>query len=223
MRNRMILTVILALAAMGMASSALATVWCGENGVVRLSFTEGKPLDAVREITVGEKGVTTIDLYAYLSDMDPLQKDGEAFLSLSALEMTLVIEGGEGFFTGQEFPMANRSLGRRPGEIIAGFYPGLPVTNEGTLLVHWQILFQGTPQNVVFKLDSKAGVTAERSPEIKEAGSFALYTGSESSQQLGDLFGAGYVPAYLNFEGEADLTPLKGKVSWQKAGVSEKR
>lgn len=205
-----------------MAGAAQAQ-WCGENGVIKLSFTEAPSLQSVATVPAGDKGVTIVDLYAYLTGVEPLQKDGEAFVAIAGLEMTLLIEGAEGFITAQDFPMKNRSVGRRPGEVIAGMYPGISLDQKQTQLVHWQILFQGHPQNVVFRLDPDGGVTSKRTPGVREAHPYALYTGTEASKQVGSIFSAGYVPAYLNYSGKPDLTPLRGKVTWQEAGVYQKR
>ena len=48
-----------------------------------------------------------------------------------------------------------------------------------------------------------------------------MYVGSVPSYQMGDVFGAGYVPAYLNWDGEPDLQPQSGEASWQDVGIYE--
>ncbi len=202
---------------------AFASDWCGENGLVRLSFTEGEELNSVKTLETDAKGVVMVDLYAYITDMDPVKRDGEAFLGIAAVEFTLVIEGAEGFITSQEFAQANRSVGRRPGEVMVGLDPGLPVKNGRAQVVHWTILFQGNPENVVFRLDREALISCARTEGCSEGRPYALYTGNDASNQLGSLFGAGYAPAYLNFKGEPDLTPLKGMQSWQDVGLYDAR
>jgi len=214
---------VMTLAVLLVAAPALATNWCGENGVVRLSFMPGGELQAVHEADGSEKGVTMVDVYAYLTDFTPVQRKGEAFLGIGGLEMKLLIEGAEGFITSQEFPVANRSLGRKPGEIIAGFYPGIEVGTEPVELVHWTVLFQGTPENVVFRLDTADGLTAQRTDGLAGMGCSAYYTGMEQAGQLGDLFGAGGVSAYLNYEGEPDLQVRHSQLSWQQVGQYEAR
>ena len=206
-----------------MVTVATATDWCGENGLVRLSFTEGEELQAVKTVETSGKGITTIDLYAYITDMDPVKRDGEAFMGIGAVEFNLVIEGAEGFITSQIFAMANRSVGRKPGEVMVGLDPGLPVKGGSTQVVHWKVLFQGNPENVVFRLDHKELLSCVRTEGCPDAHPLALYTGNDASKQLGSLFGAGYVPAYLNFRGEPDLTPVRGKQTWQDVGIYEGR
>jgi hypothetical protein len=207
----------------GSADLASASGWVGENGLVRLSFTKGEELQGVTNVSEGEGGVTIVDLYAYLTDVDPVKLNGEAFLGLGAMEMTLMIEGAEGKITSQDFPVPCHSLGRNTGEVMAGIPDGLELEKEATLLVHWQIMFQGQPKNVVFRLDVDGGITRHRTEGVKEAQPYAMYTGRLVSKQHTSLFGAGYVPAYLNYEGETDLTPIRGKESWQDVGVYQKR
>lgn len=222
MVNRFTKKMILVLALMVAASSSIAAEWCGENGLIRLSFAEGKELQAIKN-TDAESGVTMVDLYAYLTDVDSVKKDGEVFLGIGALEFSLVVEGAEAFIVSQEFPMMNFSVGRRPGEIVVGFDPGIVLEKDHTQLVHWQIMFQGNPENIVFRLDSEAGVSCATTPGCPEAAPFGLYTGTESSHQVGSFFGVGYVPAYLNWKNDPDLTPQHGKQTWQQVGDYEKR
>ncbi len=219
-RKTLVLALLLVL---GSAASAVASGWVGENGLVRLSFAEGKEIQSVKTQEAGDGGLTLVDLYAYLTDVDPVKLNGEVFLGLGALEMTLKIEGAEGSIVKQEIPAPNHSLGRGNGEIISGLPNGIILEEDATLLVHWQIMFKGKPENVVFCLDLEGGITRFRSPDVKAAQPYALYTGRLISHQQGTLFGAGCVPAYLNFTGQPDLTPLHTKESWQDIGVYEKR
>lgn len=198
-------------------------LWCGQNGVIRLSFTPAPDLTAVHAAEASEKGVTIVDVYAYLTDLDPVKKNSVIFTGVGGLELNLIIEGAEGFITSQEFPIQNRSLGRRPGEIIAGFYPGIELQGEATQLVHWQVMFQGTPEDVVFRLDRSDGITAQRTEGLAGMQASAYYTGVDANQQLGDLFAAGSVAAYLNYTGEPDLAVKDARVSWQEVGVYEAR
>lgn len=197
--------------------------FCGENGVVRFSFVEGPQLQPVATVEAGENGVTMVDLYAWLTDVTPLKKNGEAFLGISAFELQLVIEGGEGFILKQDYPQAHRQVGQKLGNCIVGLYPGLDFTEGGTQLVHWQIMFQGTPENVVFRLDPAGMVTCERTPGCEESGVSALYAGTETSGFVGSIFGAGYQPAYLNPTAEVDLEDVHGTVTWQDVGEFELR
>ena len=81
----------------------------------------------------------------------------------------------------------------------------------------------GKPGNVVFGLDQDGLQTAKVLEGYDDAGSWALYTGTWASDTLGDIFGAGYVPAYLNWDGEPDLAPRRGKVSWDQTPLYGKR
>ena len=223
MMKKIVANGILVLTLMLLSFSNSAAEWCGENGLIRLSFTEGPELQSVMTTSAESKGVTMIDVYAYITDMDALKRNGEAFLGIGALELTLVVEGAEAFITSQEFPVAHRSVGRRPGEVIAGRDPGIILEEEQTQLVHWQVMFQGTPQNVVFSLDPDGGVSCGRTPGCTEARPYALYTGTTASRLINSIFGAGCVPAYLNFVGETDLEPLRGNATWKDVGIYDPR
>lgn len=204
------------------ASSAMAG-FCGENGVIRFSFVEGPDLQPVAHVEPGENGVTMVNLYAWLTDVEPLKKESEAFLGISAFELQLVIEGAEGFILKQEYPQAVRQVGKSLGNCIVGLYPGLDFKNRATQLVHWEIMFQGQPEDVVFRLDPAGIVTCERTPGCPESGVSALYAGTETSGFVGAIFGAGHQAAYLNPTGETDLEPVHGTVTWEDVGEFEKR
>jgi len=214
----MILITLLAL-----AGAAQASNWCGENGLVRFSFADGEEIMSVATAEPDESGVTLVDIFAWITDVTPLQKGGEAFLATSAVEMKLKIEGAEGFIIEQEFFMKNRNVGRASGTIAVGFDPGLPFVDGCTKVVRWRVLFQSKPENVVFSLDQSGLQTATTLKDYNEAGSWALYTGTWASDTLGDMFGCGYVPAYLNYDGEPDLAPRRGKMSWEEGTLYKKR
>lgn len=213
---------LLAIPALLLTPAAFAG-WCGENGVVRFSFEEGPELVPVAKVAAGENGVTMVDLYAWLTDVEPLQKDGEAFLGTGALELQLVIEGAEGFILKQEYPQESRQVGRTLGNCIVGFSPGLKIRDGATQLVHWQIMFQGSPENVVFRLDPEGLLTCERTEGCPGSGVSALYTGTQAGNSIGAIFGAGHQAAYLNYEGEPDLQPVTGTVSWEDVGEFSRR
>lgn len=205
------------------AGPAVASEWCGENGLVRLVFATAEGPTAVHDAAVGSDGTTRVELYAYLDAVTPVQRNEEAFLVIGGFELTLQIEGGEGFIVEERFPFKVVNVGRRPGECIVGIDPGQKLMPEGTELVRWTVVFAGQPRNVVFRLDPAGSVTCSKLPPCAESGSYAVYVGSVVSGQVGDVFGAGYTPAYLNWEGEPDLAPLTGSVSWREVGRYSER
>lgn len=197
--------------------------FCGENGVVRLSFSKGPQLQPVATVEPGENGVTMVDLYAWLTDVEPLEKDGQPFEGLASYELHLAIEGAEGYILKQEFSQEAKQIGPKLGSIIVGLYPGLYFTDGAVELVHWQIMFQGRPENVVFRVDPDQMVTCERTPGCPGAGLSALYTGINSQGFIGSIFGAGAQRAYLNYEGEPDLSLSRGTVTWRDVGEFQLR
>jgi hypothetical protein len=185
---------------------------------VRFSFTAGPDLQSVATVEPGENGVTMVDVYAWLTDVEPMQKDGEPFLGISAFELHLAIDGAEAFIIEQNYPQDVRQVGKQPGDCIVGLWPGLYFEEGAMQLVHWKVMFQGRPENVVFRLDPEAMVTCERTPGCEGTGISALYTGIDSQGFLWAVLGAGYQPAYLNYVGEPDLAPVRGNLPWRQAG-----
>ena len=133
---------------------AVATDWCGENGVVRFSFATGDELVEVFDAGEPVNGVTTVDVHAWLTDVDLVAQDGESFLRVGGFELKLTIAGAEGFIIKQEFPSQALNVGRKIGSIAAGLVPGERLTDGRALLVKWQVMFQGRPENVRFGLDA---------------------------------------------------------------------
>jgi len=212
-----VLTVIACLGAGG----AEATDWCGENGVIRFSFAEGEELVQNLETDEPTNGVTMIDLYAWLTDVDDVSREGEKFLRVGGVELKLSIEGAEAFLLKQEFPSQVLNVGDEIGTVIAGFVPGQRLHQGQTLLVHWQIMFQGRPENVRFGLDPSGVMSCATTEGCAEAAPPAVYVGVESSGQLGSLFGAGYSPAWLNPLGKPDASRVHAKQSYQDVGIFE--
>jgi len=206
---------------LGMFSTggAVASVWCGQNGLIRLSFTEGDSLVGVLAAKPDSSGLTAVDLYAVLDDVELVARDGEKFVSLGGFELKMVIEGAEGIIQAQEFPFRQFNMGQQLGTCYVGIYPGLAIKEGRATLVHWHILFRGKPQNVVFRLDPAGLRSCATLAGCEQHHPYALYTGTPTAGQTGDMFGAGYVPAYLNFDGEADLTPITSTGLWSEVGV----
>jgi hypothetical protein len=205
------------------AVGAGASTWCGDNGLVRFSFVEGDSLVSVFDAGEPQNGVTTVDVYAWLTDVDAVAADGEAFLHLGGFELELDIDGPEAFILEQEFPMKVLNVGQAKGSISAGLDPGQKLADGRAFLVRWKVMFQGRPENVRFGLDGGNLHSCVTNEGCAASGTCALYVGSESSRQLHLLVGAGYAPAWLNPTGQPDQTPVRGGQTWQEAGVFEAR
>ncbi len=211
------MTLALILGFLILAGSALAA-WNGQNGVVRFSFVEGPELQPVAHVPAGENGITMVDLYAWLTDVVPLERDGEVFTGTAGFELALTIEGAEAFITKQEYLQPCREVGQGKGKCIVGLDPGLDLDHGRAQLVHWQIMFQGEVKDVVFRLDPAGLFSCERVEGCEGSGVSVLYVGTRSTNFVGEVFGAGYQPAYLNPTGETDLTDINGTSSWQDVG-----
>lgn len=226
MGPRLSLVPVLALAAAlaVAAPAARASVWCGDNGLIRFSFAGGDTL--TETLTVGETmpGMTIVNVSAWLTGVDPVARDGDAFLRVGGVEMKLVVTGAEATVISQEFAEKKAvNVSSVPGHLAVGFSPGARLVDGRVLLVRWQVMFEGSPRNVRFGLDPSELRSCAGMAGCPEAGTQALYLGAGSANQLDCIFGAGYAPAWLNPEGEPDRTPVTGKVSWRDVGVFQAR
>lgn len=221
---RAAMTAMAVLAILGAGAAARASTWCGENGLIRFSFAEGDTI--VESLVTGEPqgGMTVVDVTAWLTDMDPVARNGDAFLRVGGIELKLKIDGAEANIIGQDFPDPKAlNVGAEPGSIAAGFHPGLRCGAGYVKLVHWKVLLKGRPRNVRFGLDGTNLRSCGTMEGCPAAGTQALYAGADAANQLDYLFGAGYVPAWVNADGEPDVTPVTGKVSWRDVGAFQAR
>ena len=203
--------------------SSPASTWCGDNGLIRFSFVPGDSLVTVLHSEDSESSVTSFDLYAWLTDFEPVAKDGEAFLHLGGIELKLSITGAEAFILEQEFPSKVLNVGKEMGHIAAGLHPGEKIRNNQVFLVRWKIMFQGRPENVRIGLDPSGLMSCTELEGCPDCDPVALYVGNESSRQVGIIFGAGYVPSWVNPTDEPDQTPVTGKCTWREVGVFSER
>jgi hypothetical protein len=209
---------------LSVALPAVAMVWCGENGLIRFSFVAGDTLVETLTTSEPKDGVTVVDVEAWLTGVDPVALDGDAFLRVGGVELALSITGAEATVISQEFAETKVvNVGQALGQVAVGISPGARLKGGSALLVRWKVLLQGRPQNVRFGLDPTGLRSCMTTAGCPEAGSQALYVGAASANQLNFLFGAGYAPAWLNPEQEPDRTPVTGTVSWQQAGIFQAR
>ena len=197
--------------------------WVGQNGVVRFSFADGDSLVPVLTTGESDHGVTQIHLYAWLTDIDPVAIDKIAFLRVGAFEMKLVIEGAEAFITKEEFYDQAMNIGRAQGEIAVGLANGYKVVDGRVRLGHWEILFQGRPEDVAFRLESEAIASCAKTEGCDESDPFLVYVGTSTSDLSDYMFGAGYQAGWLNPTGAPDLEVHNAKTSWQDVGIAAAR
>jgi len=200
---------------------AVASEWAGHNGVIRLSFTSGdtltSTLDRAPETPVG----VMVDLYAVLTDVDQVHWNSGKVIALGGFELMLTAVGAEMQIMNTEYDVKCFDLGKEKGQCMVGFFPDLSLRDGPATLVHWKLLLKGDPHNVVFSLDPAGLVSCTGLTDCADSGSYALWAGSKIADQAGLLFSAGYTPAYLNWEGETDLSVVKGTGDWLEVGKVE--
>ena len=173
-----------------------ASTWCGENGVVRLSFAQGDDLQigddggarrgrrhAGRRLGLPRRG-----------GADGARRRGVPGAS-AASRLKLVIEGAAGTVVKQEFPFPRTQHRPEPGYCIVGIDPSARLVDGRTQLVHWQVMFPQPPQKVdlparprfVAQLQDGRGLPRQRR---RSRSTRAPSTPTRSS----DMFGAGCVP-----------------------------
>jgi len=206
-----------------LTAPASASEWCGENGLIRLAF-DAEGVERVARMEAADDGTTTVELFAVLTDVARVQREGEAFLALGGIELLLSIEGADGRILEEGFPVKVLNVGKKKGHCVVGYDPGLRLERDGaTQLARWKILFVGAVEDVTFRLDPAGLVSCETVAGCEESGSPALYIGSYGAGQLIDVFGAGYAPAALNPTVEPQLEPVHGQSTWAKVGRFAKR
>jgi hypothetical protein len=216
--RRLLVTAVL-LTAVLLPVSAGATVWCGENGLFRFSFVEGDSMVTVlhTEKPVGE--VTFLEVYGWLTDVDPVSREGEFFLHVGGFELQLTIEGAEAYILEQNFPSEVLNIGKEIGQIAAGMYPEQKIRDGKVLLVTWKVLIKGPVENVRFGLDPTGLMSCAEIKGCAKSEPPALYVGNESSRLEGLMVGAGYGPSWVNPTGDPDQTPVTSKQSWEEVGI----
>lgn len=200
-----------------------ASTWCGENGLIRFSFSEEDSMVTVMDTGEPVNGVTTFEVYAWLTDIDPVAHDGEAFLHLGGMEFQLTITGSEFFILEQVFPSQALNVGKKMGQIAAGLHPGERIRDGKVFLVKWKVMIQGRPENVRIGLDPQGLMSCAELEGCPEGEPKALYVGNDGSNQVGLMFGAGYVPSWVNPTEVPDQSPVHGKHSWRDVGIIEER
>lgn len=205
------------------AGSAAASTWCGENGVIRFDFGEGDSLVTVYDAGPADQGVTRVTVRCWLDGVDPVAVDGEAFLNVGGFELSLDVTGAEVFIVGQEIPAKSLDVSNRKGTIAAGLNPGLGIEDGRVLLVTWNLMFQGRPEDVRIGLAPDGASSCATLEGCPEEGIPCIYVGDQASGQLTYMFGAGYEPAWLNPAGTPDQEPVHAGPSWREVGVYEAR
>ncbi|MBU8871541.1 MAG: hypothetical protein KOO60_11815 [Gemmatimonadales bacterium] len=214
--------VFLAVVLLFIAPSGAEAQWCGENGLIRFSLATGDSIVPVAH-QEPENGVTVVDLYAWLSDVVPVARDGEAFMATGGFELTLVVEGAEAVVMEKKVPCKHLDVGQSNEVCIVGLDPGMSIKNGRVNLVQWKVMFQGRPEDVVFRLATEPTHSCKTMPDCVTCQSRGLYIGVDGSGQLSMMFGVGCVPAYLNPNGETDLTPERGPCGFEEVGLFERR
>jgi len=200
---------------------AAASDWAGHNGVIRLSFTRGDTLTSTLDLAPETPVGVMVDLYAVLTDVDQVHWNSGKVIALGGFELMLKAEGAEMQIMNTEYDEKCFDLGKEQGQCMVGFFPDLSLRDGPATLVHWKLLLKGDPRNVVFSLDPAGLLSCAGLPDCADSGSYALWAGSKIADQAGLLFSAGYTPAYLNWEGETDLSVVKGTGDWLEVGKVE--
>lgn len=205
------------------AFPAVASNWCGENGLVRFSFSEGDSLVPVLFAEPDESGLTRVELYVWLTDVDPVALGGNALLHVGGFEMELACDGAAGSVVGKTFPTKVLDVSDTPWQVMTGLNPNPKLVNGRTFLVKYEIVFEGRPENVRFSVLPGGIGTCATVEGCPGTNAHFIYIGPSYPDMLGEVFSAGYEPAWLNPTGEPDLTPVRGTSTWRDVGRFQAR
>lgn len=198
-----------------------ATDWCGCNGMVYLSF-DAKVTTSVKEQAAGDGGITMVDVYAVLDDVDKVEGPSGVMLALGGFELELRVTGAEPLAVSKDVLVPHRDFGARATQCRVGT-PGEKILDTRLPLCHWLVTFQGDFADVRFDLDPAGAASCDGVAGCRDAAASAVYVGTVDARQEGFLFGAGCVPAVLNPTGEPDLTPVPCTVTCDAAGIFRSR
>lgn len=204
-----------------LAVPAAAVTWGGDLGRVHLSFAPAPDLRPVLE-QEPEPGLgLLVDVYAVMKDVDPVLFAGERILAIGGFELRLRVDGPPGVqVLAKEVPIAHLDVAEDAAGIMCGLQPDMTFTDEGIVLARWQVRIPGEKTvPVSFHLDPAGTRSSRGVPEAEGSDPFMVWTGSLQTGQHGLMFSAGYVPAWLNPDGEPDLAPRAGKISWRDTGL----
>lgn len=215
--NRAVMAIALLVLTVGPAA---ASTFCGCNGTIKLSFSEGPTIEPVARMSPGDGGLVVVDVWAILDDVAPMEGPGGVFMALGGYEFELQITGGEPFAVVKTLTAPNRGFGQRPTQVWAGTsYDGMRVDRGPIALCHWTVLFRGEVSNVRFALDPAGLLSCEGMATCDGNGVQALYCGSSDARLEDHLFGAGCQPAVLNPTDDADFEPVPCTLGFAEVGV----
>ena len=198
---------------------ATASEFCGGNGVVKLAFADTPGLPATETASPDQTGMTTVDVWAVLDEVDRVEGPGGVMLAIGGFELTLDVQGAEPIILEKEILLPYRDFGQSQAECRVGTHPGQPFTDGRLALVRWRVGFQGEVSDVVFDLAPDGAASCATLEGCPGSGCRALYAGTVESRQEGFLFGAGSRPAVLNPTQDPDLAVRSCTVGWREVGV----
>jgi len=198
------------------AVAAHASLWAGHYGTIHLAFNEGPEFEHILNSEPLPRVGAIVDLYVCLEIDGEATYRKEAFLSVGGYELQLAVEGAEWEILSLELPERSVNVGVEKGTLYVGKYNGIEFVDGVASLAHWRLQIKGDPENVVFRLNPEGIHTCNEIEDCPGTGTQAIWTGSGAARQVGIVFSAGYVPAYLNWSGEEapDLEPVRGEVDW---------
>lgn len=202
------------------AGPVLASQWGGHNGTVYLSIDSAESIvSTATSPAKGDMGVL-VDVSAVLTDLDPLLHDGERVMAVGGFEIKLGIEGvQDARIVNKDITVKHLDMSEDPAGCVAGLFPDLELKDGSAVLVTWKVLIPGPVRPVKFYIDASGVQSCAGLEGCADSGTCVLWSGSVQARQHGLLFSAGYVPAYLNWEGEADLSPVRGTTDWEDTGL----
>lgn len=148
---------------------AEASEWCGENGVVHLRFGEKADGPAVLVAAPDELNLTRVTVSAWLSEVEAVALDGEAFLAIGGFELELVVIGKQPLSI-RKIPVGDApDLARTPSGCLVGLTESVRLDDEGVKLVAWEFIFQGEAPDVRFELKPEGILTCRPRPVVPAA------------------------------------------------------
>jgi hypothetical protein len=215
--------ILLAAGTLGGAAPAAASVFCGCNGVVKLSFTAGPDLQSVLTTEPAADGLLHVEVWAVLDEVVEVEGPGGVFLHVGGFELELEVAGTEPVDILKQLRVPALDFGPRPTAVWAGLTEPARLQDGRLTLVRWLLKLPGDARDVRLDLTASQLLSCNELPDCPETDVRALYIGSVEIDQGGMFFGASCLPAYVNPSVDPASAPAGCTESFAEFGVFRRR
>jgi len=217
--------IVLAAIATLLIAPATASDFCGCNGMMKLSLREFPEFAPIATVEPNAQGFLTVDIWAVLDDVQPMEGPGGVLLAIGGFEFDLRITGAEPMSVAKSILVPHRDFGQKPTQVWAGTDLAGERIDMGPLpLCKWTVVFQGAVTDVHFDFEPAGLLSCDGMEGCGGANVQAMYSGCVDARQENFIFGVGSTPAVLNpTDSELQIQPVPCVKSFEDVGIFERR